>query len=598
MLACLGALLRQVPSDFVLIDGPEFAIAARELGIPHPSAYPLFSLLAHPFTLLPLGSIGSRVALASLLFGLLGGWAGALFLTRLGLHRRAMLPAMLVLCCCQPLLRESLGGEVYSLHFLCVWLLLLGQAAFLARPAPRLAYLGSFLLGLSFANHHSLLLALPGLGMGLAVGVWRGWTAGLPGWSTRHLPRALALIFVFGVLGFATNLYLPLRSIGQPPIDRVNPESASGFSRVVLQRVSGSTADTKANGWTNFVFHAHRLRLVLSENGPSLLALLVLAAIGLLAALRGAPLPALVWCAVAGLSLLGAMWSFYSRTWEISYLVEPFLIPGVLLAVGLALLGAACTVARLLGGMPQEEQSRLAIAWMVALALTQPWTWPGRPTLSLAPGWAREVLHQAPQDALVLCLVDEIFPLSYMQIAEQMRPDVRVLHQVSLTFRPDDWWESIPTDASMEYPEASQAPRGSGGGVHAYALLGYLGTTERRRVLLTRNVPEMVPPGYALAVRGLLYELVPEREVLAASSDLSAVWRRTALPEAGLLPSALPDAEREMLDNYTKALNNGAGLLWRGLGKPEQAQELLGLTLLLEPANPTANRVLKELGEE
>src|ERR1043166_6124450 len=51
--------------DIVVGDSPELTTAAVILGVPHPPGYPLFTMLGHFFSLLPLGPIPFRVNLLS-----------------------------------------------------------------------------------------------------------------------------------------------------------------------------------------------------------------------------------------------------------------------------------------------------------------------------------------------------------------------------------------------------------------------------------------------------------------------------------------------------------------------------------------------------
>ena len=46
-------------------DGGDLIAAARSLGIPHPTGYPTYTLLAHLFTFLPVGTIAYRANLLS-----------------------------------------------------------------------------------------------------------------------------------------------------------------------------------------------------------------------------------------------------------------------------------------------------------------------------------------------------------------------------------------------------------------------------------------------------------------------------------------------------------------------------------------------------
>src|SRR5437660_1928409 len=49
--------------DIVVGDTPELITAAVTLGVPHPPGFPLFTMLGHLFSLLPLGPIPFRVNL-------------------------------------------------------------------------------------------------------------------------------------------------------------------------------------------------------------------------------------------------------------------------------------------------------------------------------------------------------------------------------------------------------------------------------------------------------------------------------------------------------------------------------------------------------
>src|SRR5512139_2304415 len=72
-------------------DGGELVLAARDLGIPHPPGYPLWVLLAHLATLVPVGELAARVNAFSALCAALA--TGVLWLLgsrlRLGLVARA-----------------------------------------------------------------------------------------------------------------------------------------------------------------------------------------------------------------------------------------------------------------------------------------------------------------------------------------------------------------------------------------------------------------------------------------------------------------------------------------------------------------------------
>ena len=54
-----------------LVDSGELIVAARSLGVAHPPGFPLYVVLAHLATMIPVGSVAVRVNFASALFAAL-----------------------------------------------------------------------------------------------------------------------------------------------------------------------------------------------------------------------------------------------------------------------------------------------------------------------------------------------------------------------------------------------------------------------------------------------------------------------------------------------------------------------------------------------
>src|SRR6266481_4557497 len=54
-----------------LVDSGELILAARSLGVAHPPGFPLYVLLAHLATLVPIGNVAVRVNFASAIFAAL-----------------------------------------------------------------------------------------------------------------------------------------------------------------------------------------------------------------------------------------------------------------------------------------------------------------------------------------------------------------------------------------------------------------------------------------------------------------------------------------------------------------------------------------------
>ena len=70
-LAMFALYAATAPRTVGLEDDSLFVLSSYFLGVEHPPGYPIFTLIGHLFTHLPVGSIAYRVHLASALFGAL-----------------------------------------------------------------------------------------------------------------------------------------------------------------------------------------------------------------------------------------------------------------------------------------------------------------------------------------------------------------------------------------------------------------------------------------------------------------------------------------------------------------------------------------------
>ncbi|RME55917.1 MAG: DUF2723 domain-containing protein, partial [Deltaproteobacteria bacterium] len=136
-------------------DSGDLALAAVTMGVPHPSGYPLYTLLGKLFTYLPVGTIPWRLGLFSALCasGTVGLFA-ALLLRYTGCAPGAFVTA-LAFALSLTFWEGAITIEVYALHLLLV-LLLATVVAWGARGE-----IVAFLLGLGFAHHLTILFLLP-----------------------------------------------------------------------------------------------------------------------------------------------------------------------------------------------------------------------------------------------------------------------------------------------------------------------------------------------------------------------------------------------------------------------------------------------------
>ena len=193
-------------------DGGDLIAAAYNLGVPHPTGYPTYSLLAWLFSRLPLGTIAYRVNLLSAACA-----AGAVVLVfRVGEQLLSteghpfLLPGVtaLTLAFSSLLWSQAVISEVYTLLALFAALLLWLLVRWRAGGDDRLLWLAGLGLGLGLGNHITLALGLPAA----AIFLWperRRWL---------HL-RVLLPSLVLFLAGLGIYAYLPLAARHQPPVN-------------------------------------------------------------------------------------------------------------------------------------------------------------------------------------------------------------------------------------------------------------------------------------------------------------------------------------------------------------------------------------------
>lgn len=221
-------------------DSGELITAAYHLGVPHSPGYPLYTMISHLFTYLPVGEVAYRVNLVSAIFTAIG-------CTLLGLVVRQVLLSHVAgkdrperflvtivsvgatICAGVSIdtWRQAVIAEVYGLHVTFTGLLMLGSVHwYLDRDRRRAYFMGlAFVSGLSLTNHPTTILLLPGMG----ILCWLQERQIIRNW--RILGRA-SLWFIAGLTPL---LYLPVASSFDPVMDWGNPETLTNFWRVITR---------------------------------------------------------------------------------------------------------------------------------------------------------------------------------------------------------------------------------------------------------------------------------------------------------------------------------------------------------------------------
>ena len=219
--AAAGALVAGGSMGFY--DAPELASCGAGLGVSHPPGHPLFVLFGALASMLPIGPVPMRIALAGgLALGLVGrlAFSLALPLARSVAGPRAprwmpwlALGHVLGGTLGVAVLRQASRAEVYALAAL----LAVGSAAAALAPsmsAAARARLAVLVVALGGANHHYI--AITAVPAALMAVVDRGRAS-----RVRDLPRVVAAWAAMGAAGLAAYGLLPLRASAAASLVRV-----------------------------------------------------------------------------------------------------------------------------------------------------------------------------------------------------------------------------------------------------------------------------------------------------------------------------------------------------------------------------------------
>jgi hypothetical protein len=235
-------------------DSLEFQLVAYQLGIAHPTGYPLYTLLGKLFTFIPIGNVAYRVNLMSAVFGAAGVTLTYLLTLQVAppaevqiaiwtpkttgefptwpTHIGGLVGALLLAM--GPIFwGQSTIAEVYTLNAFFMLALLLLVTFLPAFNVNTDLYILAFLAGLSLTHHRTMILLFPALALYLLLT-----------FKSSQLFRFKTLLLspVFFLLPFLLYLYLPVRGhIGS--LDGTYQNNWAGFWRQV-----------SASGYGVFVF--------------------------------------------------------------------------------------------------------------------------------------------------------------------------------------------------------------------------------------------------------------------------------------------------------------------------------------------------------
>ena len=443
---------RTAARDIVFGDSPELTGAALTVGVAHPPGYPLWTILGHGFSLLPLGPAPFRVALLSVVAG--AACVGVIYAIALRLSGSAWgAAAAAVMIATSPLLWTwSIVQEVFALNDLLAALLVFCIWTWHERPERgALLAAAAFVGGLGMANQQTIVLLAPACLYLM--------------WHRRAVllarPRVLLVAgaaFAAGLLPYA---YLPLAASRLPAWNWSEIASPADLADHLLRRGYGTTSllgDTRFQGGAAQTFVA-----LLGSFTPVELGLVGLGAVRAYRAQR----PFLVFAIVAFV-FAGPAFILISNTSVTEEFARTILQRFFMLShIALAPLGALGVVlaGELLGPTSRARRGATAVAGGTALlaaaaigALSF-----GAIDMSAdrtARTYALDLLASVPRGALLLGSGDPVvFPIRYLQTIEGARTDVTL---VILPLTHGEWYvrqlRREHPDLVLRYPSYGSGP--------------------------------------------------------------------------------------------------------------------------------------------
>lgn len=390
-------------------DIAEFQTIPHLFGIPHPTGYPLFTILGGLWSRLPLGSMAVRMnMLSAVLFS--GAAAGIAALgIKLRVRPTVAAAAALLFSFATGTWRNAVHIEVQSLHLFLLSMLLIAWLVAREDPTPRHIAVMCLIAGLGLAHHGLMslmagpLLAAYALSHLRLVLHWRTIVVALP-----------ALILPLGFF-----FYLPLRADSAPIYD-ANPLQSwwqtirgEGFRGTLLQRGSLTI-------WKNDV----DVHLLLLRHWMGLLVLLLaVAGVGVLARNNARTAGGLV-----AIALIASYVQANSTDDN-----DRYLLGVVLIAALMAGIAASRIIDVVVESLPDAWHRSALVAGVTAFALI--------PAVVLGANYRSSdksndrfdvdngtaVLNALPQRCVLWAYWDLRTTFFYLHYIEHVRPDVTVL---------------------------------------------------------------------------------------------------------------------------------------------------------------------------
>jgi hypothetical protein len=398
-----------------LMPGPSFGDWAEmqfipaQLGIPHPTGYPLYVLLGKAFSLLPIGSWAYRADLLSAFAAAGAAGTSVLIAIRLGVRPLIAAAAGLSLAVTGTLWLEATFSEMNGLHLFLVAAVIHRALVWRAGRRDSDLLLGGLLAGLAVANHLLALTVVPIVILFVLVDA-----------RSRLIERPILLVqaALLGLIGVSLYLFIPLRALAGPPSVYGAFLTWDGFSSLVSGAQFRGDMHFTTGGSLAAAWRAVPDVLAQFQERSNI----VFVAGGLIGG--AIHLTRDRWTALMlGLVVASSVFFFANYLGDLDhYLLVAWLAFAVWLSVAAeAILAWLERRAPSLGDVARVDVLALALPLVIA---TSNWTGHDESDNHVGEQFAAVVFDELPPDAVLLTYWDALTNLTYAHCVDGQRPDV------------------------------------------------------------------------------------------------------------------------------------------------------------------------------
>ena len=590
-------LLTLAPS-VTFFDSGEFITAIHSLGSAHSPGYPLFINYAKPFTYLPLGDIAFRVNIATAFSAAMASYGVYLLILNLlegeglsgdpildGFYRRTTaLGSALVFAFSARLWLQSNHDKPYPLvaflsalifYFLLQW----RKKCRFGSDSPSYIYLSSYIFGLSFAAHQTIVLLFPTY-LYLVISMKNGFL--------RRL-KEMFLSLSFALIGFSIHLHLPIRATRNPLLNWGDPQTLHQFLWHFLRH--GYPVDKPPRSLSLVSAQLSSFNIPHEFTWVGLAFLLT----GLSAYIHGKRDEVIAYL-IGVFVFLATIIGYLNTPTDMIFLTKEFFTPLYLLTAVFIGLGAFFMLKTALSGMAGEKLRTVSVRGVALIAIfALPFTLCAtnyrqndQHENHIAFDYAANTLLPLPEQAILYTWGDSgAFPLWYLQGVERMREDLSIVHAPHLYF---SWYlDTFPAlfreGAIRETPLKGKAPEF----LLELAISGQIGKRPVYVDFSTKYSTHL--DSYAFHQEGICYRLEREQKDTSPIPDL-AVWDLYSLrgTDGGLFKMDLDTAKAILIYAYSR-MESGETLIRLG-HKMEGAEQLLIAERMAPALKPQIDEML------